>query len=224
MVLHAASFAAFFVLQTQQAPIHIQCVQQSTPEPTLKWLLPTIVQTVVSLLSIFAGVGIAVRSFRANKKSEHEQWIRDQKKAEWQELLMATAHMRRMLSLGLESPQTRAKQIREGLKPVVQELEVSAANCVFLRDFFVDEAKSKRFYSFLYDADLNAEKMNILFQQTQCLQNPPHMTHLETVSANVMNEKETVELVDTIAQKFIGFNDWLRKEAVEDLVIASPKK
>jgi hypothetical protein len=98
MILHAASIAAFFVDQLVQAPVQIQCVQQSTPESWLKWLLPTIVQTVVSLLSIFAGVGIAVRSFRANKKAEHDQWVRNQqagheqwvldhKKAEWAELL-----------------------------------------------------------------------------------------------------------------------------------------
>jgi hypothetical protein len=86
MMLHAASLIAFFLDSVQQAPVVLQCVQ-SQCESWVKWLLPTLVQTVVSLLSIFAGVGIAVRSFRANKKSEHEQWVRDQKKAEWRDLL-----------------------------------------------------------------------------------------------------------------------------------------
>jgi len=99
MILHAVSMAAVFVDAVQQAPSAANCVPFA-PEPTLRWLLPTIVQTVVSLLSIFAGVLIAVRSFRANKRTEHEQWvrnqeagheqwIRDQKKAEWRELLDA---------------------------------------------------------------------------------------------------------------------------------------
>ncbi|MGD0729838.1 MAG: hypothetical protein ABR956_01145 [Terracidiphilus sp.] len=100
MMLHVASMAAVFVDQVTQAPIQIQCVQQAAPESWVKWLLPTIVQTVVSLLSIFAGVAIAVRSFRANRTTEHEQWIRnekaghhrwlrEQKKAEWREVLDA---------------------------------------------------------------------------------------------------------------------------------------
>jgi len=98
MILHAASIAAFFVVQTQQA----QCVVQCTPNPTDSWekWLPTFVQTIVSLASIGAGVGIAVWSFWKNRQSEHEQWgrnqragheqwLRDQKKAEWRELLDA---------------------------------------------------------------------------------------------------------------------------------------
>jgi hypothetical protein len=98
MILHAASIATFFVDQLAQAPVQIQCVQQTAPESWLKWLLPTIVQTVVSLASITAGVLIAVLSFRKNRQSEHEQWernqqagheqwVRDHKKAEWRELM-----------------------------------------------------------------------------------------------------------------------------------------
>jgi len=50
-------------------------------------LAQAIVQTAVSLLSIAAGVGIAVWSFRRNRQSEHEQFVRDQKQAEWKEIL-----------------------------------------------------------------------------------------------------------------------------------------
>jgi hypothetical protein len=102
MALHAAAMLAVLVDQVAQAPVLIQCVQQSAPESWVKWLLPTIVQTVVSLASIGTGVGIAVWSFRRNRQSEHEQWvrnqkagheqwIRDQKKAEWKELLIKVA-------------------------------------------------------------------------------------------------------------------------------------
>jgi hypothetical protein len=101
MILHADSMVAFSVGQVTQAPVIVQCAQ-AAPESWLKWLLPTIVQTVVSLASIAAGVLIAVCSFRANKKSEHEQWlrnqeaghvqwIRDPKKVKWRELLDAAS-------------------------------------------------------------------------------------------------------------------------------------
>jgi hypothetical protein len=103
MMLCAAVTAAFLVDQVAQAPVAVQCVQ-AAPEPTLKWLLPTLVQTVVSLVSIGVGVGIAVWSFRRNRQSEHEQWernqtaeheqwIRDESRAEWKLLLAKIAEI-----------------------------------------------------------------------------------------------------------------------------------
>ena len=104
MIFHAVSMVAVFMDQAAQVPVQIQCVQQAVPESWLKWLLPTIVQTVVSLASIGAGVGIAIWSFRRNRQSEHEQWlrnqkagheqwIRDQSKAEWKDLLVKIAEI-----------------------------------------------------------------------------------------------------------------------------------
>lgn len=101
MVHYADSMVAAFVDHLAQTPVVVQCAQ-AAPESWLKWLLPTIVQTVVSMLSIFAGVAIAIRSFRANTRSEqrqwernqraaHGQWTRDQRKAEWKELLQQLA-------------------------------------------------------------------------------------------------------------------------------------
>jgi hypothetical protein len=71
---------------------------QLTSDPSWRLLLPTIVQTVRSLVSIFVGVAIAVWPFRRNRQSEQEQWIRNQKaaheqwardqcKLEWQNIL-----------------------------------------------------------------------------------------------------------------------------------------
>jgi hypothetical protein len=97
MIFHVASMVALFVDSAATSPAQIQCVQQPEPESWVKWLLPTIVQTVISLLSIFAGVAIAVRSFRANKETEHEQWTRDQKKTEWKELLTRIAEVEKQL-------------------------------------------------------------------------------------------------------------------------------
>ena len=68
-------------------------------ESWVKWLLPTIVQTVVSLLSIAAGVGIAVWSFRRNRQTEHEQWVRDQKLGEWRELISAVASVEDLIPI-----------------------------------------------------------------------------------------------------------------------------
>jgi hypothetical protein len=212
MILHAASMAAPLVDQLW-----------------LKQWIPT----AVSLLSVGIGVWIADRSirknreltlwsFRATSERDHERWILDQKKAEWQELLRAAAHMRRVVSLGTENCQTRAQLIREGLKPAVQELEVTAANCVFLSAFWGDEVKSKRFYSFLRDADLNAEKIDASFIQTQHLQFPnPDLTDQQRERGIAMNILERGDLADTIIREFIVFNDWLRREAAISLGTAN---
>lgn len=88
MVFHTAGLVATFVDQMQQGPVVVQCAQ-ATPESWVKSLLPTFVQTVVSLASITAGVWIALWSFRASGKREHERWVLDQKKAEWREILEA---------------------------------------------------------------------------------------------------------------------------------------
>ncbi|MGA2886777.1 MAG: hypothetical protein ABSE51_01910 [Terracidiphilus sp.] len=221
MILHAASIAALFVDQLTQAPVVVQCVLPPNADPWWKqWIQP-----ISSLVSIVAVVSIAIWSFGATSRKEHRRWILDQKKAEWQELLRAAAHMRRVVSLGLESPQTRAKLIQEGLKPAVQELEVSAANCVFLSDFFGNEVKSKRFYSFLRDTDLKVESINASFSRTQHLQDPhPDLTDQQRERGKAQAIIEIGDLADTIAQEFIGFNDWLRKEAAISLGTLAPEK
>ncbi|MFZ0913517.1 MAG: hypothetical protein WBQ76_10075 [Candidatus Korobacteraceae bacterium] len=57
------------------------------------------VQTVVSLLSIAAGVGIAVWSFRRNRQTEHEQWVRDKELEEWRELISAVASVEDLIPI-----------------------------------------------------------------------------------------------------------------------------
>ena len=84
--LHVADLFAFWIQAAQQNPVVVNC-PASAPEPWVKWLLPTIVQTVISLVAIGSGVWIALWSFKKNWQSEHEQWLRDQKMAEWKELI-----------------------------------------------------------------------------------------------------------------------------------------
>jgi hypothetical protein len=102
MIFHAASMAAFFVDQLAQAPVVVQCTQPAT-ESWLKWLLPTITQTIISLTSISAGVLIALWSFRSTSEKDHEQWLLDQKKAEWKELLARIAEIERELPIVVDS-------------------------------------------------------------------------------------------------------------------------
>jgi hypothetical protein len=198
---------------------------QSTPDPPWKWWISALAPWIGPLMSGVVSIYVAWKVFRWQGNKDRAQWILDQKKAEWQELLRGAAHMRRVVSLGLENSETRAQQIREGLKPAVLELEVSAANCVFLSDFFGDEVKSKRFYSFLRDADLNAEGIDASFIRTQHLKDPhPDLTDQQRERGMAMNIMERSDLVDTIVKEFMAFNDWLRREATEDLGVDQPEK
>jgi hypothetical protein len=223
MILHAALIAAFFVDQTQQTQCVVQCAQ-AAPESGLKSLLPTIVQTIVSLLSIFAGVGIAVRSFRANKKTEHEQWIRDQKKAEWKELLKKAAEIERVLPIVPMPRRDRLSKIVDRLKPAVNRLSVTRASCVFLQDFFKNDANINRFTSFIKDADAAD---TVIWAFTEVLKGSAELYVNEAISLKKAGEdldegdKRIKIKIDEISAKYFDFIEWLRCEAEKDLSIVT---
>jgi threonine/homoserine/homoserine lactone efflux protein len=50
--------------------------------------LAAILQVAQTVIPVAGGVLIAWMAFRWNSKKEHQQWIRDQKKVEWKELLV----------------------------------------------------------------------------------------------------------------------------------------
>jgi len=214
--------AAFFVDTVAATPETIRCVQQPAPESWAKWLLPTIVQTVVSLASIGAGVGIAFWSFRRNRQSEHEQWlrnqkagheqwIRDQRKAEWRDLLKTAAEIQRVLRMETMTMGKRAREIADKLKQVAHELSITSASCIFLYDFFSDAKKRARSYSFLQEADEASESMDGLIG-------------LYNSSGLEMTQEERSRTADQIMEKtsqitnqYLAFCEWLRREAAISL-------
>jgi len=129
MILHAASIAAIFVDQAQQPQCVFQCAQ-SASESWVKWLLPT-GQTI---FPVAGGVLIAWIAFRWNKNKEHEQWVRDQKKAEWRELLCSIASMRVILHPTEISHNHDAECIK--LRPMAQQTLASILSAIFVRACF----------------------------------------------------------------------------------------
>jgi hypothetical protein len=85
MILHAASIAAFFVDQTQQAQCAIQCIP-AAQEPW-KWWFGALAPWVGPLLSGVVSIYVAWKVFQWQGKKDRDQWIRDQKIAEWRKLL-----------------------------------------------------------------------------------------------------------------------------------------
>jgi hypothetical protein len=212
MILHAASIAAFFVDQLAQAPVQIQCVQQSAQEPTLKWLLPTIVQTVISLLSIFAGVGIAVRSFRANKKSEHEQWIRnqkagreqwilDQRKSEWKELLLTVAGIEIVIP-AVSKIQDRYDSVSKCLPQRIAQLLAVRAGCVFLSEILYRQESVEVFTEFVEKSVVAVE----------CLQDFDAQRETDPGVRQLCRSE-----FEKIRDAYLKFCNWMRIEAQKDL-------
>jgi len=221
MIPHAVSMAAFFVDQLAFEPVILQCAPVE-PESWVKWLLPTIVQTVVSLASITAGVLIAVWSFKKNRQSEHEQWKRNQKaaheqwvldhkKTEWRKLLKTAAEIQRVLRMETMTGSERAREIADKLKSAAHELAIASANCVFLYDFFADAEKHATFYSFLQEAD----EASVLIDGLLGLYNQSHseMTHEEKSRTLTDIIQKTKQITD----KYLSFCAWLRKESAASL-------
>jgi hypothetical protein len=219
MALHAVEVVALFVDTVQQAPILVQCAQ-AAPEPWWKW-------SVQSVIPVAGGTLIAVLSFVQNRKSEqkqwernqraaHKQWILDQKRAEWSGLLRATAEVQRVLRVVSTTNKERIAGIVDELKPAVHELSVARANCFFLHRFFADQVRSKKFYSFIEDADNASESIAGLRYVLRMQPSDLSLTPSEMSRAYEQILRETNE----ITVKYLEFNGWLRKEAAEDLGVA----
>ena len=141
MIFHAVSMTAVLAGQAAQVPVVLQCTP-ATLDPWWKGLLTTVVPTVVSLLSIGAGVEIAVWSFKKNRRSEqeqwernqqaaHKQWILDNKKQEWQKLISLAAklefHMPSVSIGGVLTNAVKGDELSEHLRAFTQ----STLECVF---------------------------------------------------------------------------------------------
>jgi len=86
MILHAVTIAALLVDQLAYAPVMIQCAQ-SAPEPEWKWWISALAPWIGPLLSGVVGIYVAWKVFHWQGKKDRGQWIWDQKRVEWRELL-----------------------------------------------------------------------------------------------------------------------------------------
>jgi hypothetical protein len=230
MILHAASIAAFFVDQTPQAQCVVQCIQ-AAPDSWLKWLLPTIVQTVISLASITAGVWIAVASFRANKRAEHEQWARDQKKAEWNALLHGVAnvfHITNFTTLNGWNGKI-ADRIATELEQALEEISIACANCIFLDNFRQNKEGDKKVNEFLKNTKLQVLKLKGNLDLFDSQIDEIHNADSEAGKNNKLkdfdrNRDITSDLIFDLAKQSRTLLDWLQNEAALDLWVTEKGK
>lgn len=200
-----------------QPPVVVQC-PQPVPESWLKWLLPTIVQTVVSLVSIGVGVGIAVWSFRRNRESEreqwirnqdasHNQWLRDQKRADWRELLRQFSRFGTIVppvaKMGVNYTEA-AEQMLEA----IQRAEEAYANCLFLEDYFTAKGNRDFVSEFLVNAARAADR--ILSPEHKIL-----LSRSDSDRLAVANERSN--LFTKLRIDYVDFMTRLQREARENI-------
>jgi hypothetical protein len=213
MILHTVSMVAVLVDQVAQAPIVVECAQAAS-DPWWKWPL----QFALSVVPVAGGVLVAWMAFRWTSSKERSQWVRDQKKSDWRELLRKSAEVQHVLRVVNTPNKERIEKIVEQLKPAVHELSVSGASCVFLRAFFADQANREKFYSFIRDADEASELMDALRSIQRYRDFPPTQQESIDLVAKILLKK------DEITRKYFAFNEWLLKEAAEDLGIESTEE
>jgi hypothetical protein len=218
MILHVASIAAFFVDQLAFEPVVVQCAPTES-ESWVKWLLPTIVQTTISLVSIVVGVGIAVWSFRRNRQSEHEQWVRnqkvgheqwtrDQKKAEWKELLKSVAEFGNIVPVVIAG-RADYEEIAKRLVFAIQKLEERYANSPFLFEFASSKANNDRISDFQEQATKVADR----------ILSPEHKIKMKSTDTKKRLDvvTERLNLCMTFRAQYIEFIHWLQAETRKDL-------
>jgi hypothetical protein len=136
MSLHAVSLVAVLVDQLAQAHVVVQCAQ-AAPEPRWKWLE----QLLISVIPVAGGVGIAIWSVRATSKRDHARWVLENKKTEWQELLiLASAIEQFMPSVAIGGELISAVH-DPSFSQHLREMSRAALKCVF-----ISEAKAKHIY------------------------------------------------------------------------------
>ena len=144
MMLHTAMMAALLADPSPASPIVVQLVQKPQSESVFKWWFPTLIQTILSLGSISAGVAIAVWSFRKNSTKEHLHWTRDQKKAEWKDLLSQIAAIEEQLPMIV----TGVRQY-SGLEAAVLKIVPALDNTLFIRRSLEESGFVDRWLSFV---------------------------------------------------------------------------
>jgi hypothetical protein len=202
MIPYVAKLVPHIINQVSQAPTVIQCLQKTEPDSWLKWLLPTVIQTFVSLASIAAGVLIAVNSFRANSKKEHKQWILGQKKAEWRELLKALAKLKKKYLPIYEDPDTALAFIQEW-ENMQQKFDPISMPFIFI----AQRLKNAGFFedcSFMDRTAQECAKLDLLLK-------------LDSGAAGLNAEKSIQELYTKIETEYNGLVYETRLCAEEDL-------
>jgi len=219
MILHAASIAAFFLQQAPQPQCIVKCVQAAGQDPLWARLL------FAAIPSVFA-LGIAWMAVRWNKNKEHDQWILDQKRAEWSALLRGVANVFHITNFTTLNGWNRkiADRIAAELEQALEEISIACANCIFLDNFRQNKEGDRKIDEFLKNTKLQAQKLNgnlgLFNGISDRVANAGIASDIDTKSLNRNIEIVSGQISD-LAEQSRTLLDWLQVEAARDLGVTA---
>jgi hypothetical protein len=217
MILHSTSMLVILAGETAQTPTHVQCILQMPSDPWWKWLL----QFVLSVIPVAGGVLIAVWSFRRSRQTEHEQWIRDQKKAEWSCLLRSVANVYQITNSVGGWNRKFADRIVSELEPALNEVSIARANCVFVNEFRLNNEGCKKTMEFLRFAAIQLQKirgnLGLFDSINDRIKTAGSATDQDNKSRLRTSEIVLSEVSD-LAEQSSNLLAWLQNEAALDLI------
>jgi len=218
MILHAASIAAFFLDQTQQAQCVVQCEAQSSIWTHL----------LVSALPSLLALGVAWFAFWLNSRWNRKQWILDQKKAEWSVILRGVANVFHIAYVNTLNGWDRkdADRIAAELGQYLEEISIACASCIFLDNFRQNNEGDKKIEEFIKKTELQAQKLKGQLGLFDSQIDKIHNADSETDKNNNVkdfdrNRDITSDLIFDLAKQSRTLLDWLQNEAVLDLGVTA---
>ena len=190
--------------------LSLVCMVSQAPDPWWKW-------TFQSVIPVAGGTLIAVWSFVQNRKTEeqqwnrnqhaaHEQWILDQKKAEWRELLKVTSDIENAIP-AVSKLQDRYDSVSQDLPKMLSLLLGTRGSCIFIAEVLDRQDVADEFDKFVRTAAGAAE-------------------FLQGFNASIETDPGVRESCRNkyleIREAYLHFHLWLKTEARKSLGIITP--
>jgi hypothetical protein len=202
MILHAASIAAFFVDQLAQAPVQIQCVQQSTPSPEWRWWMGALALWVGPILSTAGSIYVAWRVFRWQSTKDKSQWLLENKKTEWRALLELASKVEHFMPSVGEGGESISAVHDPSFRQHLRDMTETVLKCVF-----ISRAKAEKIYNILLNVQLINEESK---------------GHIEDHSSNAamaaqLGKPRPLQAAQNVRSELISLWREIRNLAAEDL-------
>jgi hypothetical protein len=191
MLPHAVSMVAAFVDKLVQAPVVMQC-PKPIPEPEWKWWAKLAAEIFGPLLSTAGSIYVAWRVFRWAGTKDRENWVRDQKRAEWSTILSS------LTAVDIKMPHVFSNldwgKLTEGLLQELRNVLPPMRNAMFIAEELETENLEAGFRAFVSEA---AEKIKAINNLNEFLLTPSGLTSiadiaaLNTVKLGKMSKRET---------------------------------
>lgn len=131
MVFSLVKSVAIYLDAISQAPPIVPCLQNA-PEPEWRFWVGAIAQWIGPVISGAAGVYVAWKVFRWQGRKDHQQWVLESKKKEWQELVSLAAEIEKhMPSVGIGTELIEAVK-GSSLDQHLRNMTQAILKCIFI--------------------------------------------------------------------------------------------